>query len=237
MRLKRNAHLPPLKHAFGEARLPSDWLRGRMSLERLASTYPGDGRTIMVIPGLFTSDLRTASLRRALCKAGYRAHGWALGRNMPIKADLLDRLDHRIETLQRREEGPVTLIGWSLGGLVARAYANHAPHRIGGVITLGSPFSGNARHNRAWRAYELVADHTVDAPPIGADRSTKPPVPTYAVWSSRDGIIPPHAARGQEHERDGHIEVRCGHFGFAAAPESLEAILKLLAEMGSANKI
>ena len=66
MRLTKNPHLPPLKHTLGEARLAGDWVRGRLSVDRLARTYPGDGRTVMVIPGLFTSDLRTASLRRAL---------------------------------------------------------------------------------------------------------------------------------------------------------------------------
>jgi dienelactone hydrolase len=231
MRLTKSPHLPDLKHTLGEARLAGDWVRGRLSVDRLARTYPGDGRAVMVIPGLFTSDLRTASLRRVLRKAGYHAHGWGLGRNMPIRADLLDRLDHRMDILQNLERGPVTLIGWSLGGLVARAYASHAPHRISGVITLGSPFSGDARHNRAWRIYELVADHKVDAPPIPVDRAVKPPVPTYAIWSARDGIIPPKAARGEDHERDGHIEVRCGHFGFAASPDSLEAILKTLKAM------
>lgn len=230
MRVKRV--VPPLRYTFGEARLAGDWMRGRLVEDRLARRFHGDGRPIMVIPGLFTSDLRTAGLRRVLRKAGYRAHGWGLGRNMPIRADLLDRLDGRVAELASRYDAQVTLIGWSLGGLVAREYAKHAPDRIGAVITLGSPFSGDPRDNRAWRAYELVADHRVDEVPIGGDRRAKPPVHTTAIWSSRDGIIPPHAARGLPDERDAEMEVRCGHFGLAAAPDALEAILRALRGQG-----
>jgi pimeloyl-ACP methyl ester carboxylesterase len=220
--------VPLLRHTLGEARFAGDWVRGRLVEDRLARHFPGDGRTIMVIPGLFTSDLRTAGLRRVLRKAGYRAHGWGLGRNMPIRADLLDRLDVRLDELQAREEGPVTLIGWSLGGLVAREYAKHAPERVGGVITMGTPFSGDPRANRAWRVYEMVADHKVDAPPIGIDRSTKPPVHTTALWSARDGIIAAESARGLPHERDVEMEIRCGHFAMSSAPDALEAVLKSL---------
>ncbi len=220
--------VPPLKHYLGEARIVTDWMRGRLSERSLAATYPGDGRAVIVIPGLFTSDARTAMLRRVLKRAGYRTYGWGLGRNMPIKADILDRFGARVTEIEQREGGPVTLIGWSLGGLIARAYAHHAPHHIGGVITLGSPFSGDPRSNRAWQIYELVADHKVDAPPLPIDRAAKPPVKTTAIWSARDGIIAIEAARGLPHERDHEVEISCGHFAMSSAPDALEAVLKTL---------
>jgi pimeloyl-ACP methyl ester carboxylesterase len=220
--------LPPLRHYFGEARIVVDWLRGRMVEDRLAALYPGDGSAVIVLPGLFTSDSRTSMLRRVLKKAGYRTYGWGMGRNMPIRADVLDRFDARVNAVQQREGGAVSLIGWSLGGIIAREYAKTAPAKVAQVITLGSPFSGNPRANRAWQIYELVADHKVDATPIVSDRAVKPPVPTTAIWSARDGIIPPHAARGQAGESDHNFEVRCGHFALTSAPDALEAVLRAL---------
>ncbi len=199
-----------------------------MAESALAERYPGDGRAVIVIPGLFTNDSRTALLRRTLKKAGYRTYGWGLGRNMPIKADILDRFGERVSYVQAREGGQVTLIGWSLGGLVARAYAHHAPDRVAEVITLGSPFSNDPRANRAWQIYELVADHKVDAPPLVFDRSAKPPVPTTAIWSARDGIISIESARGEAHERDQEVEINCGHFAMSASPDALEAVLEVL---------
>jgi hypothetical protein len=93
---------------------------------------------------------------------------------------------------------------------------------------LGSPFSGNPRANNVWRLYEWVAGHPVDAPPIDADPAEKPPVPTLAVWSRRDGIVAPAAARGRPGERDAELELDCSHMGFAtsarAFPKIVEAV-------------
>ena len=220
--------IPPLRHYLGEARFIADWARGRRVEAELAKRYLGDGRPVIVLPGLFTSDARTKMLRRVLTNAGYRTYGWGLGYNMPIRADIFERFGAQVDEVQQREGAAVTLVGWSLGGLIARAYAAHAPQNIAGVITLGSPFSGNPRSNRAWKIYEMAADHKVDAPPIIFDRSAKPPVPTAAIWSARDGIIAVESARGQPSERDQAVEIRCGHFAMSCAPDALEAVLRLL---------
>jgi pimeloyl-ACP methyl ester carboxylesterase len=221
---------PPFRHYLGESRIISDWIRGRRAESALAAQYPGDGRAVIVIPGLFTSDARTAMLRRVLKTAGYRTYGWGLGRNMPIKPDILDRFSARMDVVQAREGGPVTLVGWSLGGLITRAYGHHAPERVAEVITLGSPFSNDPRANRAWKIYELVADHCVDAPPIIYDLRKKPLVPTTAIWSARDGIISQESARGLPHESDHRVEIRCGHFAMSCAPDALEAVLRALSQ-------
>ena len=87
-----------------------------------ASTVPldvaGNGRHVMVIPGFMASDQTTSRLRRSLQDAGFAAHGWGLGRNKGIKSDIFERLGRRVEELDI--DGPLTLVGWSLGGLIAR---------------------------------------------------------------------------------------------------------------------
>src|SRR3546814_18026927 len=88
-----------------------------------------------------------------------------------------------MDYIQRHDPQPVTLIGWSLGGLIAREYTKYAPDRVAKVITLGSPFSGDLRANHAWRIYELVARHRIDSPPLPVKLTEKPPVPTYAIRS------------------------------------------------------
>lgn len=226
--------LPPLRHWIGEMRVFADYRRGRAVEDEIAARWPGDGRAVMVLPGLLTDDDRTHMLRRVINKAGYKAHRWKQGRAMPIKADLLERLDERIDRIEEKSPVPVSLVGWSLGGLIAREYAKHAPHRVAEVITLGSPFSGDPRSNRAWRIYEMLGDHKVDALPIEARMAEKPPVPTIAIWSKRDGIIPEAAARGTEMERDRDIEVNCGHLGMWCAPDALEAVLRTLHERNGA---
>jgi hypothetical protein len=195
-----------------------------------ASTVPldvdGGGRPVMVLPGFMASDQTTSRLRRSLQDAGFAACGWGLGRNRGIKADIFERLDERVAALQI--ESPLTLIGWSLGGLVAREYAKIAPHRVAKVVTLGSPFSGDLRSNNAWRIYEFIAGYKVDAPPIQVMLSEKPPVPTCAFWSSNDGVVAPSSARGERHESDNQIELDCTHMAFVARPDAIQAIARAI---------
>jgi pimeloyl-ACP methyl ester carboxylesterase len=216
---------PSLSLLLGEMRVLADWRRsGRMSKAMLVKAE-GDGRAVMVLPGFFASDASTIRLRRTLKSAGYYAYGWGQGRNLGVRADSLSQIDARLDRIAREVVGPVTLVGWSLGGLMAREYAKYAPHRVAKIITLGSPFSGDPRANHAWRLYEFVARHPVDAPPIASSLPEKPPVPTTAIWSRNDGIIAPACARGETHERDHAVEVDCGHMGFPSDDAAIRAVL------------
>lgn len=187
----------------------------------------GSGQQVMVVPGFMASDRTTARLRRSLAAAGFETFGWGLGRNKGVQADIFERLDARLDALGI--EGRITLVGWSLGGLVAREYAKHAPERVAKVVTLGSPFSGDPRANNAWRVYEFVAGHKVDAPPIDTVLSEKPPVETHAFWSRRDGVVAGECARGLPHESDIQVELDCTHMAFVARPEAIRAIAATLA--------
>jgi pimeloyl-ACP methyl ester carboxylesterase len=192
----------------------------------------GQGRPVMIIPGFLATDRSTAVMRRTLQSAGYRVHGWGLGLNLGARHDLLDRLDTQLDRAARH--GKVSLIGWSLGGLYARELAKRQADKVAQVITLGSPFSGNVRANNAWRLYELLNDHPVDAPPIDVRVDEKPPVPTTAFWSRADGVVAPACARGLPHECDRQIELACSHMGFMTADCAMEAVLDALAIDGIA---
>ena len=181
---------------------------------------------MLVVPGFLANDRTTLGLQRALAKAGYRVTGWGMGVNKGVRLDTLERLAERIE---RHGGGrPVLLLGWSLGGLFAREVAKARPDLVARVVTLGTPFSGDPRANNAWRLYEWVAGHKVDSPPIEVRTAEKPPVPTLALWSRRDGIVAPASACGQSGESDRQVELDCSHMGFGvsgrAYPKIIEAI-------------
>lgn len=220
---------PSLALLLGEARVLGDFSRGWRWGAALPVAHRGDGRPVLVIPGFLSSDSATVMLRRTLEAAGYAPYGWGMGRNLGIRADIRERLDARLEAIGRDSDRPVTLIGWSLGGLIAREYAKHVPERIDRVITLGSPFSGDIRANHAWRLYELIAGHAIDRCPVPINLTEKPPVPTYAIWSGNDGIVAAPCARGTCDEADRALEVRCGHLGFLTAPDAIEAVFEALA--------
>jgi pimeloyl-ACP methyl ester carboxylesterase len=188
----------------------------------------------MVIPGFIANDRTTMELRRALAEAGFRVHPWRQGVNWGAQPDTLERLKRAVERCGHDE--PLLLVGWSLGGLYARELARAEPDKVRAVVTLGSPVWGDRRrYTNVWKLYECVAGHPVDQPPI-PDSEEKPPVPTLAIWSSRDGIVGIPSARGTDKTRDKAVEVPTTHMGFAVSKKGTRAavreIVRFLDELG-----
>lgn len=190
----------------------------------------GRGRPVIVIPGLLSSDRATALLRHSLAKAGFAVEGWGQGMNTGAQPAKIARLEARLRELAAEAGEPVVLIGWSLGGMFARVLAQRHPEACRLVMTLGSPFSGDRRANNAWRVYEVLNDHKVDAAPFPEDPAVKPSVRTVAVWSQRDGIVAPRCAAGAAGEADRVVEVPFKHFEMASASGAVRAVLDLLRE-------
>ncbi len=216
---------PSLGLLLGELRIARDWATARLR-PRIDVREPlGEGQPILTLPGFLAGDMSMAQMRHNLNRAGFKAKRWKQGANMGARADLIERLHARVEHTADREGRKVHLLGWSLGGLYAREYAKRHPDLVASVITMGSPFSGSRRANHAWRLYELVAKHSVEAPPIPFHPDPKPAVPTYALWSASDGVIAPQCARGTGYERDRAVELGCGHLGFAYCAEAVDAVI------------
>ncbi|MEN7536383.1 alpha/beta hydrolase [Aurantiacibacter sp. DGU5] len=188
----------------------------------------GEGRAVLVIPGLATGDVSTLLMRRTLRARGFVPSGWRLGMNHGADLAKLARLEARIAALHSQTGRKVVLIGWSLGGLYARILGQRVPGHIASVITVGSPFSGGRRDNAGWRYYEMINDHTVDNPPFAEDFSIKPPVPTVAIWSAIDGIVAAHSARGRDDESDLRLEVRAQHFALGTSRRCIEQVIEAI---------
>ncbi|HEX8125098.1 MAG TPA: alpha/beta fold hydrolase [Allosphingosinicella sp.] len=213
--LEGTALLPRVYRAFG----------------RLGERGPPDGPRLMVLPGFLATDRTTLGLQRALAGAGYRVSGWGLGMNRGVRPDTLERIAERLERFGGGD--PVILVGWSLGGIYAREVAKVRPELVARVVTLGTPFSGDRRNNNVWRLYEAIARHPVDKPPVGGDPAVKPPVPTLALWSRRDGLIAPAAARGEPDERDREQELDCRHMGYAVSGRAFPRIIEAIRDFGA----
>ena len=214
---------------------PRGWERARelaWQLPRLAGFRgpsdvdgPEDGPPALVIPGFLTSDRGTHLIRHALGRAGWRAHPWQLGVNKGAYESLLDELEARIDAVG--EGRKVLVVGWSLGGLYARELARACPGKVRAVVTLASPFCGDLKTNNSARwIYEWVAGHDVHEPPFPR-LEEKPPVPTIAFWSRKDGVVAPGAACGKgEVHCDRAIEIDTQHMGFAMWRPALSRIAR-----------
>ncbi|WP_395614570.1 alpha/beta fold hydrolase [Allosphingosinicella sp.] len=204
------------------------WARLYKSFGKLTERGPADGPKLMVIPGLVANDRTTLGLQRALAEAGYRVTGWGLGLNKGVTADTLSKLAEKVRAFGGG--GKVILVGWSLGGVFAREFAKERPELVEKVVTMGSPFSGDPRSNNVWRLYEWIAGHPVDDPPIKTVLSEKPPVPTLALWSRKDGIVSVRSTRGLPGESDRQLEIDCSHMGFAVSGRAAPAVVAAIKE-------
>lgn len=204
-----------------------------VAFSRLARLPPGDGHAVVVLPGFGASDLHTRPLRRALQRLGYDANGWGLGRNLgmrpAVKAGLADLLDR----LYERSGGPVSLIGWSLGGVFARELARHKPQKVRRVFTLGSPINGEPDANNMMPLFRLAnRGKPVNPDRAGFDKRKQPPaVPCVALYSRSDGIVAWQCCLEPEAANTENVEVRGSHFGLPSNLQVLRALAERLAKV------
>lgn len=205
------------------ARIPVEWAE-------LMKAPAGDGRPIMLLPGLFNSDRSNVVMKRYLTALGYRVEGWRLGRNRGAKAigSEGEKLLARLDAYHRDAGEPVTLIGVSLGGIMARFLAHRAPDMVREVITVSSPFAGDPHATNVWRAFEWLTGEKVDSPDVVARReeiALPLPVPSTAIWSASDGLVNGALCHDPQCRE---IEIVSSHMGVQMHPDTLRAVAGVL---------
>jgi pimeloyl-ACP methyl ester carboxylesterase len=171
-------------------------------------------------------------MRRYLTALDYRVEGWRLGRNFGQRAIGAqgERLFARIAALA--DDGPVTLVGISLGGIMARIAAHRHPDLVREVVTISAPYAGPPTATNVWRAYELLSGVRVDDPAVaawGAEAARPLPVRATAIWSRADGLV-----NGAICHDDAcrSIEVRSSHVWVQFNPQVLRAVADTLGGVG-----
>lgn len=238
--MPHNAAVSPPSMLLALTELPravAEWASLPLASPLLASAPRGDGHPVLVLPGFATSDASTKVLRKFLTRMGYDAHTWDLGRNLGHKAIGREgeKLVARLKAIHEATGQKVSLVGWSLGGVMARLVAHRAPEAVRQVISLGSPFGGSPKSTNVWRAYEwMTGDKVEDAHTVRqlSDHAGPPPVPSTAIWSRADGIVAWQTCREQEAATTDNIEVRGSHCGLGVNPAVLYAVADRLAQPG-----
>jgi pimeloyl-ACP methyl ester carboxylesterase len=231
--LSRTQDRPSLPLYLTEAsRATADYGLYLATLPLLRALPSGDGHPVLVLPGLMTDDTSTRPLRRTLRGLGYRAHGWQLGRNIGPTAAAVTGMRDRLDRLAHRYGRPVTLVGWSLGGIFARDLARRTPDSVRQVITLGSPFRmANTNQSRAHRAFERYSHLHVERLPLPLEGDRGPlPMPATSIWSRYDGIVHWQACRETPGARAENIAVQASHLGLGHHPAVLYAVADRLAQ-------
>ena len=213
-----------------EGRVPLEGLAFLASLPWLRSLPRGDGHAVLVFPGMGTNDLTTIPLRRVLARLGYRTGAWGQGLNFGPRKGVLRRCADSVRALADRHGGPVSLVGWSLGGLYAREVAKELPDLTRCVVTLGTPFAGHPKATNAWRIYQILSGQSVHDPALQARLRTAPPVPTTSIYSRTDGVVSWRCSLNEPGPIAENIEVHGSHLGLGINPLVLYALADRLAQ-------
>lgn len=218
------------------AAIPMQLLALREPLRRwrkrgqIAAAPDSDGAPVLVLPGMGVGDLTTRPLRRFLRRHRFDARPWRLGRHRPDVPRTLGRLLPRLEALAAECRRSVALIGWSLGGVVARELARLRPDLVRRVVTLGTPVLGGFRHTAVAGLFRIQGWDVEDVA-RRFDLANRVPlrVPVTAIFSRRDGIVAWQACIDTITTDVEHLEADSCHWGLGLDPDVLAAIAERLA--------
>jgi pimeloyl-ACP methyl ester carboxylesterase len=208
-----------------ELRLPIDVLRWAPSWLAMKSGRATQPRTAILCPGFGAGPRSMRVMESFLRRRGHRARDWGLGRNTGDARQLRARLKGIVEESIAAHAEAVVLVGWSLGGYIAREYAREHPDEVRKVITLGSPVIGGPRYTATADWYRAQG-HDLDEidRAIAARYETPLRVPVTAIYSRRDGVVAWRACIDHWSPNVRHIEVSETHVGLGFAPRVLAIV-------------
>ncbi len=223
---------PSLRERVGELRAAAEPLRLLAAAPSLARRRTTSPRTVIVVPGLGAGDRSMAPLRGFLERVGHRTLPWGLGRNAPDVEATLERFVPRVVDVVDRFDAPVALVGWSLGGIVARETARELntewPGAIERVVTFGSPVEG-PRHTAAGRAYTPEQLDRIDGV-VAERRGRSLGCPVVAIHSRNDGVVGWRTVIDVDTPGATNVEVRSAHLGMGIDPDVWSAVADALDE-------
>lgn len=225
--LGRAAGPPSTWTALGELGSGLDALRLAGAVPRLAGAPRGDGHLVVDIPGWRAPELSGAPLRSYLRRLGYDARGWGFGTNTGDPRRDVERLAARVLELVDAAGAPASLVGWSLGGVIAREVARRHPDAVRRVITYGTPVAGPAHTTVA----RFLGGGPSDVEEVTRRLDAESPirVPLTIMYSRRDGIVSWRACLDHASPQAEHVEVSSRHIGMGVDPDVWAVVADRLA--------
>ena len=188
----------------------------------------GDGHPVIVLPPFLCSDMMSRGLREWLTALGYEVDGWGAGVNLGPRASTVAAVDAILRRRTDTSDCKASLVGYSLGGVLARALANAHPDRVRRVITVCSPF-------RLPTASPLEPVYRALTPLHSGQQlllerlTAPPPVPTTAIYSPRDGVVAWRSCVDVPGPNRENIAIEDTHTTMLANPKTLRIIAERLA--------
>lgn len=205
---------------------------------------------VVLVPGFMAGDGTLSLMARHLRRAGHRTYRSTMHANVGCTQEASESLERRIEAIAIKRDRRVTIVGHSLGGLLARGIAARRPDLVEGIITLGSPIlAPGAAHSLLLLDLALIIklrkaglggmmgeDCTSGECAQLSWEQARTPLPedvTFtSVYSRRDGIIDWRSCLDPQAHT---VEVSTSHLGMAFDPVVLDIVTSTLAENDAAR--
>ena len=209
------------------------WLAIYESLSLIGSSYSlynqpmGNGERVILLPGFGVDSNTMLPLEKYLKFLGYNSSGWKLGAN---KGNVGTYTSKMIENLEKEKE-PVHLVGWSLGGTIAREVARERPELVKQVISIGSPLIGGPKYTVTAHFYKAKG-HDIDSIENNINQRIKQKLrcPRTSIYSKIDGVVHWQASIDPEDPETDYIEVFQTHFGLGLSASVYKIIARKLYE-------
>ncbi|RBP51769.1 lipase family alpha/beta hydrolase [Arenicella xantha] len=127
---------------------------------------------------------------------------------------LCDLAIARVKQRSTELDSPVVLIGWSLGGYIARECARELTDQVAQVITFGAPIVGGPKYSRAADFFK-AKNYDLDWIEQSIDKRNRKPIlqPITSIFSRTDGVVSATAAVDEMSPNVQNIEVNSAHLG------------------------
>ena len=203
------------------------------------------GDPVLLVPGFLAGDWTLAPMSRHLRLLGFRTYRSGIWANIGCIDQGTQALERRLELIAAKRERKVTVVGHSLGGMMARGLAARRPDLVAGIVTMGSPMlAPGAAHDILMHAVRglkrleslglrvLGTDCTEGGCALRMWEESKRPLPDgfahTCIYSPRDGIADWRACidpAGQARE------VRSSHTGMALDPVVIDIVTETLRQI------
>jgi len=190
---------------------------------------PKNPRTIILLPGFGMNEGSMTILQNRLNQCGHKAMMWGLGRNHGQITPLLNAFHEQLNDIYSKEKCSIDLIGWSLGGYIARETAREKPEMIRQVITLASPSIGGPKYTFCGKFYEW-SGWDLDRIEKSTQQKFDIPinVPIVSIYTRTDGVVSWEACIDKWSPHVCHIEVKSSHMGM---PFSLNVFSHIIEQL------
>lgn len=206
---------------------------------------------VLLVPGFMAGDFTLRGMADQLRAEGFRTYRSQIRVNVGCTREAADRLERRVEAIAVRRDRKVSIVGHSLGGMLARGLAARRPDLVAGIVTMGSPVLAPAAvHRLLVLNVELLnrltavglgglmsADCTSgECARLSFEESHLPlqeGVGFTAIYSRRDGVVDWKACL--DPAADEQVEVRTSHCGMAVDPVVIDHVVRALREQQAAR--